>query len=191
MALPALVHVTPQWSCWVVFAFCRTPLQGLLVLGGGCRGLGCKEHIFGIAENMFKAMRDEDSWMLYKVVLAGAQCDRASGSLLCLCCPPGHGTTRRELGWGFQPTANSVRDVPLGSSPTTGTFLATGSIKPMPKHLCPCCHRCPGQEPGCAKSPAPQPHLGMPILSVPSPRPPKASLPERAARQSPVTQQHS
>lgn len=42
----------PSWDfgtdqgCWVVFAFCRTPLQGLLVLGGGLQGFGLQGAYF-------------------------------------------------------------------------------------------------------------------------------------------------
>lgn len=142
--------------------------------------------------------RDEDSWMLRMAVLAGPWRHRASVSLPAPLLPT---QPWEPLGWswgrGFQPTANSVRDVARGSSPTTGTPVATGSGKPVPEPLCPCCHHCPrheGQEPGCAPSLPLLPHvrlgtdLGRPSQASPPQDPPKALLPEHAPTQNPNTE---
>lgn len=166
--LPALRCVIPRWQ-----PLLQDPPAKAAGFGGGefeLRGV----RILGVAGNTPKPVRGEESWMLRLVVLAGARWDRASVSLPAPL-PPTH--PRDPPGWDgrCQPTANNVRDVPWGSSPPIGTPVATGSGKPVPEHLCPCCHHCPrqaGREPGCAPSPSPLPSVG---LSTVLGRPPRAS----------------
>ena len=76
-----------------------------------------------------------------------------------LCCPPGPGTPRMELGRGGSAHSKQHQGRPTFSSPTMGTPVATGPGQPMPEHLCPCCHRCPRSP----AAPPPCPHFPTPL----------------------------